>query len=123
VVGVSGLNLCLKDCTWIENLTVDLYPWDAGTDSGITYMSPNLETKPREKMFRITTKYPEDPRAPFYDMNKDEMNPLARVYFTRESLIPRNCDEKLLQELSLEPAENTEDTARRTHIEYTLGKI
>lgn len=38
VVGVNGLNLCLKNCTWIENLTVDLYPYDAGTDSGITYM-------------------------------------------------------------------------------------
>lgn len=38
VVGVSQLNLCLKDCTWVKNLTIDLYPWDAGTDNGITYM-------------------------------------------------------------------------------------
>lgn len=38
VVGVNGLNLCLKNCTWIEDLTVDLYPYDAGTDSGVTYM-------------------------------------------------------------------------------------
>lgn len=38
VVGVNGLNLCLKNCTWIEKLNVDLYPYDSGTDSGITYM-------------------------------------------------------------------------------------
>lgn len=38
VVGVNGLNLCLKNCTWRENLILDLYPYDAGTDSGITYM-------------------------------------------------------------------------------------
>ena len=37
-VGVNGLNLCLRNCSWLDNLVVDLYPWDAGTDSGITYM-------------------------------------------------------------------------------------
>lgn len=38
IVGVSGLNLCNWDCTWAEEKIIDLYPWDAGTDSGITYM-------------------------------------------------------------------------------------
>lgn len=38
VVGVNGLNLCLPDCTWEESLDIDLFPWDAGTDSGISYM-------------------------------------------------------------------------------------
>lgn len=41
VVGVSGLNLCEMDCTWKDSLDIDLYPWDAGTDNGITYMVPN----------------------------------------------------------------------------------
>lgn len=70
-------------------------------------------------MFRITTKYPEDPRAPFYDANKDEMNPLARLYLTRESITRKNCDEEFLQELTLEVAENAEDTSRRK----LIGKI
>ncbi|XP_022829303.1 spondin-1 [Spodoptera litura] len=38
VVGVSGLNLCQKDCTWAESKVVDLFPYDAGTDNGISYM-------------------------------------------------------------------------------------
>lgn len=38
VVGVSGLDLCQKDCSWIESITIDLYPYDAGTDNGISYM-------------------------------------------------------------------------------------
>lgn len=38
VVGVSGLNLCQKDCTWAEHKVVDLFPYDAGTDNGISYM-------------------------------------------------------------------------------------
>lgn len=38
VVGVSGLELCQKDCTWTESKVIDLYPYDAGTDNGISYM-------------------------------------------------------------------------------------
>lgn len=42
VVGVSGLNLCQQDCTWKDSMDIDLYPWDAGTDNGITYMVSGL---------------------------------------------------------------------------------
>jgi len=37
-VGVSAINLCLPDCTWVEERAFDLRPFDAGTDSGPTYM-------------------------------------------------------------------------------------
>lgn len=36
-VGISGLELCLPNCNWITNKTINLYPWDAGIDSGVTY--------------------------------------------------------------------------------------
>ncbi|KAG4068199.1 hypothetical protein HA402_008840 [Bradysia odoriphaga] len=85
VVGVSGLNLCEADCTWKDSIDIDLYPWDSGTDNGITYMSPNSETQPRERMYRITTMYPEDPRQPFYNPNSDKMTPLAKLYIRREA--------------------------------------
>lgn len=38
VVGISGLNLCKADCSWEDSFDIDLFPWDAGTDNGITYM-------------------------------------------------------------------------------------
>lgn len=116
VVGVSKLNLCQKDCTWAKSMIIDLYPWDAGTDNGITYMSPNSETNPREKMKPITTSYPEDPRSPFYDPTGRPMLPLARLYLDREKIIQRGCDEEILQRQvqELEVAENTEDTSKRT---------
>lgn len=53
VVGVNGLNLCLKNCSWIENLVVDLYPYDAGTDSGITYMVSRIFVQNRRVNFAI----------------------------------------------------------------------
>lgn len=36
-VGLSGEDLCTKECGWIQKLVADLIPWDAGTDSGVTY--------------------------------------------------------------------------------------
>ncbi|KPJ01067.1 Spondin-1 [Papilio xuthus] len=111
VVGVSGLELCNRDCSWAESKTIDLFPYDAGTDNGISYMSANSETIPREKMYRITTMYPEDPRAPFYNPG-GELRPMARLYLTRESLLPRGCDEDTLQALVVEEAENTQAVNR-----------
>ena len=37
ILGVSGLDLCLKNCSWMEEKVIDLGLFDAGTDSGITY--------------------------------------------------------------------------------------
>lgn len=44
VVGVDSLNLCQKDCTWAEHKVVDLFPYDAGTDNGISYMVSGTHT-------------------------------------------------------------------------------
>lgn len=109
VVGISGLNLCRKDCTWESSFDIDLHPWDSGTDSGISYMSPNAETQPRERMHKITTKYPEDPRAPFYNPHSDEMTPLARLFIRREKTIAKNCDDEILQAQIVETSENEDD--------------
>lgn len=36
-VGLSAEDLCTKDCGWVQKVVQDLIPWDAGTDSGISY--------------------------------------------------------------------------------------
>lgn len=74
-------------------------------------MSPNAETQPRERMHRITTKYPEDPRAPFYNPHSDVMTPLAKLYIRREKIITRNCDDEILQAQIVETSENGDDEA------------
>lgn len=50
IVGVSGLELCQSDCSWATQRIVNLYLWDAGTDSGIAFTSPNSPTLPQEKI-------------------------------------------------------------------------
>lgn len=112
VVGLSGVNLCEEDCSWKDSLDFDLYPWDAGTDSGITYMSANQENQPRERMRRITPMYPEDPRAPFYNPSIQEVPPMARVYLRKERNIPKGCDEEVLQAQLETQLEEAEDDSR-----------
>lgn len=73
-------------------------------------------------MYRITTTYPEDPRAPFYDPRTKEMIPLAKFYFIREKLIPRNCDENFLSS-QIDVSENTEEVSRRKNILQKHGNI
>jgi hypothetical protein len=36
-VGVSGLDLCLSNCTWMDSYEELLHPIDAGTDMGVRY--------------------------------------------------------------------------------------
>lgn len=53
-VGVSGLSL-LVDGDWVQELTIDLEVYDAGTDSGSTFTARDRETVPREPIAHITT--------------------------------------------------------------------
>ncbi|XP_055530253.1 spondin-1 [Wyeomyia smithii] len=92
IVGVSGLELCLSNCTWIENKILNLYPWDAGTDGGPTYISPDQPNNPPDVIRRIKANHPNDPRSPFYDPTGAEMKPLARIYLSRQRLYEKNCD-------------------------------
>ena len=47
-VGVSGLPLLDDDGRWRESHTVDLFPWDAGTEEGNNFsLTPNVETDPQ----------------------------------------------------------------------------
>jgi len=52
-VGVSALAL-FEDGRWVGERRIDLVPWDAGTDSGSTFTSPDQATPP-QPISRIVT--------------------------------------------------------------------
>lgn len=89
---MSGLELCLPNGSWIEQKVLNLFPVDAGSDSGPTYISPDQPTIPKEPIRRIKPNYPNDPRSPFYDPENKEMKPLAKLYLSRQRLYEKNCD-------------------------------
>jgi len=74
-VGVSRLPL-LENGRWVPQRRVDLDPWDAGTDSGSTFTSPDRVTSPRQPVFRILT----EPLSP-----GGRVTPLGTFAFTRLS--------------------------------------
>lgn len=93
IVGVSAMELCLKNCTWLESKTLNLYPWDAGTDSGVTYMSANQATIPRQRITKITNSYPNNEQSPFYDPRGLPMKPLARLTISRQRVYEKSCSD------------------------------
>jgi hypothetical protein len=51
-VGVSALPL-FEDGGWVQERVVELFAYDAGTDSGTTFLSPDLATMPPVPVHRI----------------------------------------------------------------------
>lgn len=91
-VGVSRVNLCTEDCSWEEMKVIDLYPWDAGTDSGVSFRSGNAPTRPQEPIHPITSQFPANEAAGFYDLSGAPILPLARLHLERIELRDMSCD-------------------------------
>ena len=72
-VGVSSEPLYANN-VWVEERRFELVPWDAGTDSGVTFMSPDLVSAPRAPIARIVT-------APLSPGGR--ITPLGTFTFTR----------------------------------------
>jgi hypothetical protein len=54
-VGVHDYNLCNTTTgKWLDSRTRDLPPYDAGTDSGLNFDSPNQITNPKENIHLLT---------------------------------------------------------------------
>jgi hypothetical protein len=72
-VGVDSLNL-YEDGAFVDEKTIVLYAYDAGTDSGTSYTSPDNPTDPQVPIFEIEG-------YPFY--YNDELVPLGTFTFTK----------------------------------------
>ncbi|XP_053612551.1 spondin-2-like [Plodia interpunctella] len=72
-LGVSNLELCdVRTNQWAPNVTLNLYPLDAGTDSGLNFESSNEETLPHHPISS----------ANIANVPQDKMKPFARLRFT-----------------------------------------
>uniref|UniRef100_A0A665VZ01 Spondin-2 n=1 Tax=Echeneis naucrates TaxID=173247 RepID=A0A665VZ01_ECHNA len=81
-VGVDSIDLCDGD-RWKDNVSLELFPYDAGTDSGFTFSSPNFETIPQDKVTQITASFPSHPANSFYYPRLKHLPPIAKVTLTR----------------------------------------
>ena len=89
-VGVRDLNLC-DGTSWCDSVSVDLFPYDAGTDSGLKFQSRNSRTVPPEPIHRLTESNPNDPRSSFYGYDPT-VPKMGTFTFKRQSLTDTsNC--------------------------------
>lgn len=65
-VGVRGLDMCDPSAGWKEFVRNDLFPYDAGTDSGLKFKSPDSDTQPREGIHRLTNTVPNNTASSFF---------------------------------------------------------
>ncbi|XP_042547624.1 spondin-1 isoform X2 [Dipodomys spectabilis] len=117
-VGLSAEDLCTKECGWVQKVVQDLIPWDAGTDSGVSYESPNKPTIPQEKIRPLTSL--DHPQSPFYDPEGGSITQVARVVIERIArkgeqcnIVPDNVDDIVAD---LAPEEKDEDDTPETCI-------
>jgi len=73
-VGVSGLSLLDEQGEWMGSLTVNLYPWDAGTEEGTEFSLSNPDTTPRGVITSIR------------GSGKFSNEPIATLTFTLQSV-------------------------------------
>lgn len=81
-VGVDSVNLCDGN-NWKENVSLELFPNDAGTDSGFTFSSPNFETIPQDKITEITSSFPSHPANSFFYPRLKHLPPIAKIMLTK----------------------------------------
>lgn len=71
--GVSGVAL-KKDGKWIDQVTLTLFAWDAGTDGGATYQAANADSQPVNSV-RLNA-------SPHF-IDNDGLKPIGTVTFSR----------------------------------------
>jgi len=95
IVGVSALEMCQANCTWLDRKDIYLYPWDAGVDSGISYESPDKPTDPSEPIKRITSQDPPDENNPFFKSEGGPLKPLAKLSIQKLREYKKSCSDNL----------------------------
>ncbi|XP_055705737.1 spondin-2 [Phlebotomus papatasi] len=81
-IGIDSFSLCSGD-TWIDSVTVEMNPMDAGTDNGFTFTAPNWPTEPQGVIYRITARYPAHPAGSFFYPQSPRLPPIGTFQFIK----------------------------------------
>ncbi|CAG4949333.1 unnamed protein product [Colias eurytheme] len=115
-LGVSRFELCQKDNTWLPERELNLYPWDAGTDSGVSYESGNFPTFPQDSISRVqTSSY--DKNSPFYEMDMKDLHPFGKLHIKLIKTYQKECESE--KESETEPSTDETTTTSTTVTEET----
>ncbi|XP_041979917.1 spondin-2 [Aricia agestis] len=106
-IGVDSFDLCV-DGNWLDSITIEVDPLDAGTDNGFTFTAPNWPTAPQGVAYRITSKYPSHPAGSFFYPHLRRLPPIATFQFIKlreyelSEVFHRDSDERKYDVLNLD---------------------
>ncbi|XP_060526794.1 spondin-2 [Cylas formicarius] len=81
-IGIDSFNLCVNG-NWLDSITIEVDPMDAGTDNGFTFTAPNWPTAPQGETYRITAHYPAHPAGSFFYPYLKRLPPIATFQFIK----------------------------------------
>ncbi len=89
MIAINSYSLLDGGNNWKDNISIDLFPYDAGTDYGNNYTSPNNDTNPQ------------DPISSLEGVSPFNSNKIGTLTIILEPVL--NLDETLLNEVKLFP--------------------
>ncbi|XP_066152781.1 spondin-2 [Euwallacea fornicatus] len=81
-IGIDSFDLCVNG-NWLDSITIEVDPVDAGTDNGFTFTAPNWPTDPQGEAYRITAQYPAHPAGSFFYPYLKRLPPIATFQFIK----------------------------------------
>lgn len=81
-IGIDSFDLCVNG-NWLDSITIEVDPIDAGTDNGFTFTAPNWPTDPQGEAYRITAQYPAHPAGSFFYPYLKRLPPIATFQFIK----------------------------------------
>ncbi|XP_030756970.1 uncharacterized protein LOC115882862 [Sitophilus oryzae] len=81
-IGIDSFDLCVNG-NWLDSITIEVDPIDAGTDNGFTFTAPNWPTDPQGEAYRITAHYPAHPAGSFFYPYIKRLPPIATFQFIK----------------------------------------
>lgn len=102
IAAVDGLSLLDVNGEWVNTITTIVAPYDAGTDNGIDYISPNSDTVPKDNISSASG------IAPF------SIEPIGMFVFNLESVVLGVDDIERDAQIILFPNPTTNNVTIRT---------
>lgn len=81
-IGIDSFDLCVNG-NWLDSITIEVDPIDAGTDNGFTFTAPNWPTEPQGEAYRITAHYPAHPAGSFFYPYLKRLPPIGTFQFLK----------------------------------------
>lgn len=125
-IGIDSFDLCVNG-NWLDSITIEVDPVDAGTDNGFTFTAPNWPTEPQGLIYRVTSRYPAHPASSFYYPYMKQLPPIATFQFIKvkeyelSEVFHHSEDDKQYEVLRMEHmTRNTIDVLNNNDIEAEI---